>query len=404
MNVAIVHDYLNQYGGAERVLEALHELYPHAPVYTSVYAPTVMPTAYQSWDIRTSFMQRLPFVARRHQFYFPLYAQAFERFDFNAYDLVLSSSSAWAKGVITGPQTLHVCYCHAPMRFVWGMHDYLRGESVGQLGRGILPFALSYVRLWDSVSASRPDEYIANSQETARRIAKYYRRAATVIPPPVDLRGFQPAPPGEIEDYYLVVARLVPYKRVDAVITAFNRLGYRLKVVGDGRQRAELEALAGPNIEFLGKVSQEALRTLYARCRALVWAEAADFGITPVEAQAAGRPVIAYGAGGALETVVAGVTGRFFSAQTPDAIVAAVLAAEGDHYDSARIRRHAEQFSTAVFGQRIRQFVDAHWAARPDQRVAISDPPIDLSPDLRPMERVPGPASLPAPLYQAPDI
>jgi glycosyltransferase involved in cell wall biosynthesis len=359
MNVAIVHDYLNQYGGAERVLEVLHELYPFAPVYTSVYDRDAMPAAYQEWDIRTSFMQRLPFVTRRHQAYFFLYPSAFERLDLSEYDLVLSSSSAWAKGVITGPDTLHICYCHAPARFVWNTREYLRGENVGALGRFIVPFALGYVRLWDELSAARVDDYIANSQETARRIAKFYRRPSVVINPPVDLSGFRPVPPDEVEDYFLVVARLVPYKRLDAVIEAFNMLGLPLRVVGKGRQRAQLEAQAKDNIRFLGAVSQEELRGLYARCRALVWAEAADFGITPVEAQAAGRPVIAYAAGGALETIIPGETGVFFDQQTPEAIAAAVRAFDPRRFDSARIRRHAEQYDVQVFKRRMNDFVYA---------------------------------------------
>ena len=377
MNVAIVHDYLNQLGGAERVLEALHELYPAAPIYTSVYAPAVMPPAYRQWDIRTSFMQKLPLVTRRHQIYFPFYAHAFERFDLSQYDLVISSSSAWAKGVITGPQTLHICYCHAPMRFVWNMHDYLRGERIGRMGRIVLPFALSYVRLWDQMSAARVDEYVANSQETARRIAKYYRRTSTVISPPVDLRDFEPVPINQVEDYYLVVARLVPYKRLDAVIEAFNTLGLPLLVVGKGRQRAQLEARAQPNIRFLGPVSQAELRRLFARCRALIWAEAADFGITPVEAQAAGRPVLAYASGGALETVIAGATGAFFDQQTPEAIIQAVRGFDPLSCDPARIRRHAEQFDVSVFKRRMREFVAGRWEA---WRERSARPPVDRRP------------------------
>jgi glycosyltransferase involved in cell wall biosynthesis len=367
MNVAIIHDYLNQYGGAERVLEALHDLYPQAPVYTSVYAPAAMPAAYQQWDIRTSFMQRLPLVTRRHQIYFPLYAPAFERFDLSEYDLVISSSSAWAKGVITAPHTLHICYCHTPMRFAWSMKEYLRGENVGRLGRFFLPFALSYVRLWDEMSSMRVDEYIANSQETARRIGKYYRRPAIVINPPVDLSGFRPAEqPGG--DYFLVVSRLVPYKRLDAVIEAFNILGLPLLVVGKGRQRAQLEAQAKDNIRFLGGVSHAELGELYANCRALIWAEAADFGITPVEAQAAGRPVIAYAAGGALETVVPGETGVFFDQQTPEAIIAAVRAFDPDRFDPLRIRRHAEQYDVSVFKRRMHDFISSRSESWREQR------------------------------------
>jgi glycosyltransferase involved in cell wall biosynthesis len=362
MRVALVHDYLNQYGGAEKVLEALHDLYPNAPVYTSVYAPDSMPEHFRDWTIHTSFMQHMGVFRRRHQLGLLLYSTAFERFDLSRYDLVISSSSAWAKGVITGPHTLHICYCHAPMRFVWHYHEYLRGESVGPLGRMILPFILGYVRLWDEVSAQRADSYIANSREVARRISKYYRRTATVIHPPVDLSNYEVAP--SYDDYFLVVSRLVPYKRLDIVIEAFNQMGLPLKVVGRGRQREALESAAGPNIEFLGAVTQEELRRLYARCRALVWAEAADFGIAPVEVQASGRPVIAYAAGGALETVVAGETGCFFHQQTAEALIAAVQSFDAARFDPARIRRHAEQYDVSVFKHRMAEYIDAALAER----------------------------------------
>lgn len=361
MRVALVHDYLNQYGGAEKVLEVLHAMYPAAPVYTSVYARDTMPAHFRDWTIHTSFLQRLHLFRRRHQLGLLLYSTAFEQFDLSGYDLVISSSSAWAKGVITGPHTVHLCYCHAPMRFVWHYHDYLRGENVGPLGRLILPFVLGYVRLWDEVSAQRVDAYVANSREVARRIGKYYRRPATVINPPVEVANYAVAP--EYDDYFLVVARLVPYKRLDIVIDAFNNLGLPLKVVGRGRQRAALEAAARPNIEFLGGVDQAELRQLYARCRALIWPEAADFGIAPVEVQASGRPVIAYAAGGALETVLPGETGIFFNRQTPAALQAAVQSFDAARFDPVRIRRHAEQYDVKVFTARMAEFVESAQAA-----------------------------------------
>jgi glycosyltransferase involved in cell wall biosynthesis len=363
MKVALVHDYLTQYGGAEKVLEALHRLYPAAPVYTSVYAPDQLPAHFRDWTIHTSFMQHARLFRRRHQTGLVLYPTAFERFDLSDYDLVISSSSAWAKGVITGPHTTHITYCHAPMRFVWQYHEYLRGEQVGLLGRLLLPLAMGYVRLWDEVSAARPDAYIANSQEVAQRIRKYYHRTATVIHPPVELSHYAVAP--SYGDYFLVVARLVPYKRLDIVIEAFNRLGLPLKVVGRGRQRAELEAAAGPNIEFLGPVDQATLRGLFAGCQALIWPEVADFGIAPVEVQASGRPVIAYAQGGALETVLPGETGVFFHQQTPESLIAAVQSFDATRFDPARIRRHAESFDVGVFLQRISAFVEATLAEQP---------------------------------------
>src|SRR5215210_6716200 len=253
MNIALVHDYLNQYGGAERVLDALHDLYPTAPLYTSIYAPNLMPAHYRKWDIHTSFMQRLPRVTELHQLYLPLYPPAFERFNLTAYDVVLSSSSAFAKGVITEADTLHVCYCHSPMRFAWNYHDYVRGERMAGNARRFLPFVLNYVRLWDEASSRRVDAYIANSQVVARRIRKRYARTATVINPPVDTSLYAPQH-GPTGDYFLVVSRLIPYKRLDVVVDAFNKLGLPLKIVGTGRQEAELQLLSGPNIKFVGRV------------------------------------------------------------------------------------------------------------------------------------------------------
>lgn len=354
--VALVHDYLNQGGGAERVLLALHNLFPAAPIYTSIYDQERMSPVYRTLDIRTSFMQHLPGVTRHHQAYLLCYPFAFERFDFSDYQLVLSSSSAWAKGVITAPGTQHVCYCHAPMRFAWSYQSYIQGERISRLAQLPLPWLMLLLRLWDVSSAARVDHFIANSRAVARRIAKYYRREATVINPPVDTDRFAISP--EIDDYYLVVQRLVPYKRLDLVITAFNQLGRKLKIVGEGRARPDLERLAGPTIEFAGHLSDAELCRAFARCRAYVVPGEEDFAIAPVEAQAAGRPVIAYGAGGALETVREGETGLFFKQQTPEALAAAVSQFETMTFQPECIRTHAQSFDTKVFEQRLRQFID----------------------------------------------
>ena len=355
MRVAIIHDYLNQYGGAERVLEALHELYPHAPVYTSIYDAEAMPALYRGWDIRTSWMQQLPGWRRHFRKYFLLYPSAFESFDLTAYDLILSSSSAYAKGVIPRPGARHICYCHTPMRFAWRTDAYVERESIAGLQGAILPVMLTYVRLWDVASTPRVDAFIANSREVAGRIERYYGRGATVIPPPVDLPPYQPAPPG---NYYLAGGRLIPYKRLDLAVRAFNALRLPLKIFGDGRDRAALEAIAGPTIEFLGHVSEQGRRELFARCRAFVFPGEEDFGITPLEAMAAGRPVIAYAGGGALETVVEGVTGRFFHEQTAAGLAAAIARAHVDRYDADAIRRHAEGFGRDVFLRRMREIID----------------------------------------------
>ncbi len=356
MKAALVHDYLNQYGGAERVVLALHRLFPAAPLYTSIYDRRRMPAAFGTLDIRTSFMQRLPGVSRHHQTYLPLYPFAFESFDLSGYDLVISSSSAWAKSVITPPGTPHICYCHAPMRFAWSYQTYVAGERVGRPARAVLPALMVLLRLWDVASAARVDEFIANSRAVASRIAKYYRRTATVVHPPVDTGRFAPAP--QVDDYFLIVQRLVPYKRLDLVIDAFNALRLPLKIVGDGRARAELARRAGPTIEFAGRLADDELRTAFARCRAYIVPGEEDFAIAPVEAQAAGRPVIAYAAGGALETVVEGTTGLFFHEQTPAALAAAVRTFETMRFNPAAIRAHALSFDTAVFEQRMRHIVE----------------------------------------------
>jgi glycosyltransferase involved in cell wall biosynthesis len=355
MRVALIHDYLNQYGGAERVLEALHVLYPTAPVYTSIYDASAMPAEYRTWDIRTSWMQRLPGWRRHFQKYFLLYPSAFESFDLGDYDLVISSSSAYAKGVIPAAHAYHICYCHTPMRFAWRTADYIKREGLGPLQRSMLPIALSYVRLWDVATTPRVDHFIANSRAVAARIKRYYGRTATIIPPPVELSPYRPGAQG---DFYLAGGRLIPYKRLDLLVRAFAALRLPLKIFGGGRDRERLQALAGPNVEFLGQISEEQRHELFASCRAFIFPGEEDFGITPLEAMSAGRPVIAYAAGGALETVVEGVTGRFFSEQSAAAIAVAVAQARHDHYDPAVIRRHAEQFSREVFLERMREVID----------------------------------------------
>ncbi len=367
MQVALVHDYLNQYGGAERVLEALHDLFPAAPVYTSIFDPTTMPTAYQTWDIRTSFMQRLPAWRTQFRRYVALYPTAFEQFDLRSYDLIISSSSAFAKGVISRPGTLHICYCHTPMRFAWRTDDYVAREQINGLQAKLLPFLLTYLRMWDVTSANRVDLFIANSREVAGRIARYYRRPAIVIPPPVDLPPYNPQPP---EAFYLAGGRLIPYKRLELAIEAFNRLQLPLKIFGDGRDRARLERMAGPNIEFLGWVDEATRLDLFARCRAFIFPGEEDFGITPLEVLAVGRPVIAYAAGGALETLIEGVTGRFFYQPTAAALAAAVALSRTDPVDSLALRHHAEQFSRERFLATIRTFIDEALVAHRSGRLA----------------------------------
>jgi glycosyltransferase involved in cell wall biosynthesis len=353
--VALVHDYLNQYGGAERVLEALHELFPDAPVFTSIYDPTAMPAYYRDWNIRTSWMQKLPGWRKHFRKYFLLYPSAFESFNLSGYDLIISSSSAYAKGIIPNPGALHICYCHTPMRFAWRTESYLERESIGGRTGQLLSLLLTYLRTWDVVSAQRVDAFIANSQEVAGRIQRYYRRSAEVIPPPVDLLPYVETEP---EDFYLTGGRFVPYKRIDLVVEALTKLNLPLVVFGSGRDQARLEALAGPNVRFVGRVSDAELQALYRRCRAYITAGDEDAGIQPVEAMAAGRPVIAYAAGGVRETVVAGVTGCFFHEQTAAALAVAVAQSRKMPFDSQTIRRHAEQFSRERFKARVMDCIE----------------------------------------------
>lgn len=352
--VAIVHDYLNQYGGAERVLEDLHELYPDAPIFVAIYDPDAMPEVYRTWDIRTSWMQSLPGWRRYFRNYFPLYPSAFEAFDLSTFDLILSSSSGYAKGIIPAHNAVHVCYCHTPMRFGWRTADYLQRESIGGLKSGLLSLILPWLRTWDVVSAVRVDRFIANSSVVAQRIRRYYGRDAEVIPPPVDLASYQPTPP---EDFYLTGGRLVPYKRIDLAVRACSALGLPLVVFGDGRARAELEAMAGPTIRFTGRVSEQELRDLYRRCRGYITAADEDAGIQTVEAMAAGRPVIALAAGGALESVVEGLTGSFFHEQSAAALAVALAGTRSTTWDADAIRAHAEKFSRERFRARIAEVI-----------------------------------------------
>ena len=362
IKVAIVHDYLNQYGGAERVVEALAELYPDAPIYTSIHFPAGVQHRFDQHTVKTSFMQRLPAISKRFQAYFMFYPYAFESFDFSQYDLVISSSSAWAKGIITGPKTLHICYCHTPARFLWQYEDYARRERFGGLAKSLLPFFLSRVRLWDVTSAMRPDFYVANSQTVAERIAKYWHREAVVINPPVEV-GAIPYTPGPRQDFYLWVGRLIPYKRADVAVQAFKQLDLPLKVVGTGRDMAAIKALAGPRTEFLGYLPDEEVRQLMSQCKAFIQVGAEDFGITPVEAMAGGAPVIAIRANGPAEIVREGETGLFFDEQTPEAVAAAVrqFEARQAEFDSTVIRRYAEGFNRELFCRRFGEYVAQRW-------------------------------------------
>ncbi|HSM56440.1 MAG TPA: glycosyltransferase [Candidatus Sulfomarinibacteraceae bacterium] len=352
--MALVHDWLNQLGGAEDVLETLVEMFPHSPVYTSLYWRQKMPQQWREWDVRTSFIDRLPLAQKRQQLYLPFYPLAFEQFDFSEYDLVLSNKSGFCHGIITGPETVHICYCLTPTRYLWRYQQYAEQENLGRwTRRALIPF-LTYLRMWDRLAAARVDHFIAISQEVRRRIAKIYGRESVIIYPPVETERFQPA--NTVDDYYLMVGRLVPYRRLDLLIEAFNRLDRPLLIAGRGRDRERLEAMAGPNVTFLGYVPDQELPDLMARCRAFLFPGEEDFGIAPIQAMAAGRPVIAYAGGGALDTIVPGA-GALFAEQSVAAIIDAVQSFDATAVDPGFIRTHARQFDTSVFKKRLNEFI-----------------------------------------------
>lgn len=341
--------WLNQYGGAERVLEVAHDLFPDAPVFTSTYWPTAMPATYKTWDIRVSFLDRIPIANQRALL--PLYPTAFESLDLRGYDRVLSISSAFAHGVRLPPGAQHVCYCLTPARFLWNYRDYVERERIGRFPRALLPIFIARLRAWDHRAAARVDQFIAISETVRQRIARYYQREATIIHPPVAVERFSVSQAHD--DFFLILSRLVPYKRIDLAVQAFSDLSLPLVIAGDGRDRARLQGMAKPNVRFLGRVPDEARRDLLARCRAFVFPGEEDFGITPLEANACGRPVIAFAAGGALETTVEGVTGEFFREPTAPALAHAVSAFDDKKFDPWTIRKHAEQFGTKIFKEKL---------------------------------------------------
>ena len=362
MRTALVHEWLTNVAGSERVLLALHELYPEAPVYTSVFVPEEFPELAGA-DVRTSFMQRIPGAKTKHQAFPFLRTVAFERFDLSEYDVVISSCHAESKGVLTRPETLHVCYCYTPIRYYWsGYHHYLANPRYGPLNplvKAAMPYMTNYLRVWDRCAADRVDIFVAISHYVADRIWKYYRREAEVIYPPVNTSWLEISP--RVDDYFLLAGRLIPYKRADIVVEAFNRLGLPLKVAGTGTELDSLRAVAGPNVEFLGRVSDQELKDLYSHCQALIFPPEEDFGIVPLEAMAAGRPVIAYRKGGAMETVVEGETGIFFDRQDTQSLVDAIKAFDAGDFEPERARQQALKFDVEVFKEKMRRFVDQAW-------------------------------------------
>lgn len=385
MKIAIVHDWLTGMRGGEKCLEVFCELFPDAKIFTLLHDKGRLSEIIERMDIKTSFIQMLPFSKEKYRNYLPLFPTAIEQFDLRGFNLILSSSHCVAKGAIPPPGSFHISYCYTPMRYIWDMyHDYLREK--GWFTKKMAPYVSSYLREWDVASSSRVDCFVAISEHVKKRIARYYGRDAEIIYPPVDTEFFKPS--SEIDDYYLIVSAFVPYKRLDIAIEAFNRLGYPLKVIGTGPDEKRLRSIAkSPKIEFLGWQSKQSLKEYYSRCRALIFPGEEDFGITVLEAQAAGRPVIAYGRGGVLETIIPfnssefGVrssessysslvahhsissteppTGIFFDEQTPEALISAVRFFEKaiDFFDSAKIRDHVVAFDRTKFKEKIRKFI-----------------------------------------------
>jgi len=352
MKVAIVHDYLNQYGGAERVLEVLCELFPRAPIYTLIYDPEKTGFAFKDREIKTSFLQKIPLAKNHHRLFPLLMPIAIEQFDLGYFDLVISNSASFGKGVVTKPETKHICYCMTPTRFLWGgSHRFVREFDLPWPVRKFLPLAMSYLRSWDQNAAQRPDSFIAISEFIRRKIKKYYHRSARVVHPPVTLENFSLS--DRVPEYFLMVGRLVPYKRFDLAIKAFNQLGYPLKIIGSGPQLRELRRMARPNIEFVGLVPDLKLSRYYQKARAVIFPQEEDFGIVPLEAMASGVSVIAYGAGGALETVLAEKTGVFFEEQTPEALIGAIRRWEKIKFQPKLIRGQAGNFERAIFKKKI---------------------------------------------------
>lgn len=402
LKIALVHDWLNQIGGAENVLEELVDLFPNAPIYTSMYAPEKMPTKYRNWDIHTSFMQRLPGILEHHQPYMPLYPLAFQRTTLNDYDLVLSNKSGFCHGVVTAAasaglnslalssssngstpspfhslnstdkKAIHVCYCLTPTRFLWLYEQYREREKIGGMTDIVLQPFLSLLRRWDRQAAQRVDHFIAISTEIQQRIKQIYGRNSVVIHPPVNTNYFVPAPVPKVGDYYLSIGRLIPYKRVDLAVDAFAQLpDQKLIVVGDGRDYAALAERATPNVTFLGRQSRSKIRELLQHCKAFVFPGREDFGIAPVEALSTGRPVIAFKGGGALDTIRPGTTGEYFTEPTVESLVEVLQNFDADAYSPIDCRAQAELFSTESFRYKLMDYLEDVLNGVPSRAVSV---------------------------------
>lgn len=364
MRVSLVHDWLNQMGGAEDVLLDLARMYPDSPVFTSIYAPELLPDAFQSLDIQTLWIDRLPGIHHKHQRYLPFYPLAWGGFRVPDTDVVLTNKSGFCHGLRLPKGAIQICYCLAPTRYVWQFDAYIAREGIGAGTAAVLRPFIAALRRWDYAAAQRVHTFIAISTEIQQRIKHFYNRDSVVIYPPVDTARFAATRTTDIGDYYLVVSRLIPYKRIDLAVQACTRLNLPLKVGGKGRDIDRLREMAGPTVEFLGYVPDDELPSLMARCKAFLFPGLEDFGITPVQAQAAGRPVIAYAGGGALDTVRPGVTGELFHEATVDALADVLQRFDAASYDADTLQSYARHYDTSVFRHTLGAFVADTWNSR----------------------------------------
>lgn len=357
--IAIVCDWLTNFAGAERVIYKLHQMFPDAPIYTSTFNQQKM-KAFKDALIYTSFIQNFPKAKDKHQWYLKLYPLAFEQFDLGQYDIVISSCHSCSKGIITKPETMHICYCHSPMRYAWdNWHEYVRTYNFPWYIKKFVPRLIHRIRMWDKLAADRVDHFVTNSKFVKKRINKYYKKNSTVIHPMINVKDFYVS--RSPKEYYLAVGRFTPYKRFDLIVDAFNELKYKLKIVGTGVAEKELKHRAKSNIEFLGFVPDDKLKDLYANCKALIFPQIEDFGITPLEAMASGRPIIAYRKGGALETIKSNETGIFFDEQNVLSLKAAVEKCEKSKWESRKIRKHAIKFDETVFEKEFMKYLEVKW-------------------------------------------
>lgn len=360
MRIALIHDMLTQNGGAERVLHAFQEIWPAAPIYTLIYNKNKVGQFFNNSQVITSFVQKIPWAKKKYQWYLPFMPHAIESFNLDDYEVILSSASALAKGIKTKKDTLHICYCHTPTRYLWFDADnYLRHLPYPRFIKTFLPIILKNIKDWDYRAAQQVNKFIANSETVKNRIVQYYQRDSVVIHPPVAIDKFKISE--TLGNYFLIGGRLVPYKRYDLAVKAFTKLNIPLKIFGSGQEMRHLKSMAGPKVEFLGEVAESEKAALYSQARAFIHPQEEDFGITAVESMAAGRPVIAYKAGGALETVIDGVNGVFFEEQSWEALANTVIHFKAEEFDSSKIRESVLKFDTAHFKEKIRQFVTEKW-------------------------------------------